>query len=113
VRVTNEWDQAIPRFSLSTDYHYDAPQPEQMGTVPAQVFEGNDSIFSPMGPTMGGDLGPRMTLSFYLDPRVIDALRSRAASLSTDSHWIALRTDGYEFDRVPGKVVAEFLEREE
>jgi hypothetical protein len=113
VRVTNEWNQPIPRFSLSTDCHYDAPQPEQMVSVPALALGERESMFHPLGATTGGDLWPRLPVSFYLDPSVLGSLRSRAASLSTESQWIAMRTDGYEFDRIPGEMVAAFLDSEE
>jgi hypothetical protein len=42
----------------------------------------------------------------------ISGLKSRAASMSPETHWIALRTADQEFDRISGGSVAEFLEQE-
>jgi len=110
VRVTNGWTRPVPRFSLSTECHYDAPQPEQIGSVQAHALGGSESMFHPMGPILGDDLWTRVTVGFYLDPAMMVPLRSRVAALSTESYWIALRTDGQEFDRIPGEVLGAFLE---
>jgi hypothetical protein len=109
VRLVSSWSRPIPGFSLSTDCRYDAPQPEQHGLVEAQVLGGSESGFHALGAHTGRDLCPRVVNEFCLDPALMPPLLSRAASLSTESHWIALRTDGCEFDRIPGDVVAGFL----
>jgi hypothetical protein len=114
VRVTNGWNSTIPKLSLSTECHYDAPQPEKVGTIQAAAVGGSESMFHPMGSAMmGDDLWPQTTAGFALDPRVLELLRSRVASLSTESYWIALRTDGQEFDRIPGVVLGSFLDEDE
>jgi len=41
---------------------------------------------------------------FHLNPQGMKVLRSRVAAVSTEVYWIALRTDGYEFDRIPGRI---------
>jgi hypothetical protein len=112
VRVTNGWDQHIPNFSLSTECHYDAPQLITVGQTEARMLGGSESMFHPIG-FGGSDLWPTMTTGYALDLQVMPVLRSRVASLSTESYWIALRTDGYEFDRIPGEIVGEFLDAEE
>jgi hypothetical protein len=83
-----------------------------MGTVPGQWLGGTESMFHPMGAWTGGNLWPGLTIEFALDPMLRGPLRSRIASLSTESYWIALRTDGYEFDRIPGATVGAFLQGE-
>jgi len=113
VRVTSEWDRLIPQFSLATDCTYDAPQPEKVGDVQTHVMGESGRVFHPMDSGQGGDLWPGVPMGYYLDLRMLSKLRSRAASLSTESHWISLRTDGYEFDRIPGEMVAAFLDKEE
>ena len=82
VRVTNQWDETIPEFSLSTECHYDAPQPERVGTVQAAVLSGGEAMFHRMRMILGNDLRPRLTVSYYLDPAVMGPPRSRAAALS-------------------------------
>jgi hypothetical protein len=109
VKVRNGWDQAIPKFSLTTECHYDAPQPQQMGQTQALMLGGSESMFLPIGFSCP-DLYPTMTAGYALDAMVMPMLRSRVASLSTESYYIALRTDGYEFERIPGHVVGEFLD---
>lgn len=87
VRITNGWTRPVPKFSLSTECHYDAPQPEQIGSVQAQALGGSESMFYPMGPVSGSDLWPQVTVGFFLDPAVMGPLRSRVAALSTESYW--------------------------
>jgi hypothetical protein len=65
-----------------------------------------------MYPPTNCALWPNHPQDFFLDPRVMPLLRNRAAALSTESHWIAFRTDGQEFDRIHGSVVSEFLDSE-
>jgi hypothetical protein len=112
VRVTNGWSRQIPKFSLSTDCHYDAPQPVEVGAVQGQWLGGSESMFHPIGFKTGGNFWPGLTLEFALDPMVMGPLRSRVAALSTESYWIALRTAGHEFDRIPGERVGAFVEGE-
>jgi hypothetical protein len=47
---------------------------------------------------------------FHLNPQGMKVLRSRVAAVSTEVYWIALRTDGYEFDRIPGELVGAFVD---
>jgi hypothetical protein len=47
---------------------------------------------------------------FHLNPQGMKVLRSRVAAVSTEGYWIALRTDGYEFDRIPGELVGAFAD---
>jgi hypothetical protein len=113
VRVTNGWDRPIPRFSLATVADYEAPQPWDIRGIDAQMLGGSETFFHPMGPVVGPDFWPGRTAEFALDTRVLPSVRSRAAALSPESHRISLRTDGYEFDRIGGGRVAEFLMTEE
>jgi hypothetical protein len=75
-----------------------------------QMIGGMESMFTQMSPVLGPDLYPRRPTGFALNPKILPVLRSRAASLSPEHHWIALLTDGYEFDRISGSTVAGFLE---
>jgi hypothetical protein len=110
VRVTNGWDHAIPKFSLSNECHYDAPQPQQIGQTQALMLGGSESMYQRVEGLSGSELWPRMSVGYALDPTAMQMLRSRVAALSTESYYIALRTDGYEFDRISGEVVGEFLD---
>jgi hypothetical protein len=110
VRVTNGWNQHIPRFSLSADCHYDAPQPVQMGKTQVMMLIDSE-LMLPITDLVGiSDLRPTITVEWFLDPRALPVLRRGVDSLSTESYYIALRTYGYEFDRIPGEVVREFLD---
>jgi hypothetical protein len=101
VRVTNTWAKVIPRFSLSCE-----DGNETVG--PGRGVSNRDERFKPLKPFMG-DLHPLMSAEFVLRPEAFPLFRSRAASLSIEQYWIALLTDGYEFDRIPGELVAKFL----
>jgi hypothetical protein len=112
VRVTNGWKRPVPTFSISADYRYDAPQPEQVGHTQAHVLSDSERMFRPLGVSFQGELWPRMTAEFALDPTALNCLQSRAASMSAETYWFALRTDGQEFDRIPGQVVGAFLDED-
>jgi hypothetical protein len=112
VRVANGWFRQIPNFSLATVCRYEAPQPVDLGTVPAQALGGSEQMFRRLGASGDGDLWAGMTADFILDPRAMGPLRSRVASLSTECYWIVLLTDGHEFDRIPGEIVGAFLEED-
>ena len=58
------------------------------------------------------DLGPGRPRAFVLLPEAADAFRSRGMSLSRESHYIAVCTDGYEFDRIGGDQITDLLMRE-
>ena len=57
------------------------------------------------------DLSPGRLKSLRLSTRSPSKQsRGRAAALDPESHWIAICTDGYEFDpESSGKAVADFL----
>lgn len=112
VRVVNGWSHQIPNFSLATVCNYETPQPMDLGTVPAQVLGGSEQMLRRLGASGDNDLWAGMTADFILDPRVMEPLGSRVASLSTECYWIALLTEGYEFDRIPGEVVGAFFEED-
>jgi hypothetical protein len=115
VEVTNEWERPIQGFFLATVCNYPQPQPMKTGNsgIDFQVFSGTETMFTPMGRILGPDLYPRTPTGFALNPQVLPILRSRAASLSPEYHWIALLTDGYEFDRISGTMIAGFLDQAE
>lgn len=116
VELRNEWDRAIPNISLSNVWQAQTPQPMKTGREGVEVAQvgGSESMYAAVRPPAGGpfDLYPGSPAVFALDPRAMPFLKSRAASLSPEYHWIALCTDGHEFDRLPGSDVAGFLEIE-
>jgi hypothetical protein len=58
----------------------------------------------------GNDLAQRVPVGYRLPPDFFQAIQSWVASMSPECYWIALQTDGEEFDRVPGQDVADFLD---
>jgi hypothetical protein len=108
VRIVNTWHQPIPAFSLSVDYKYETPQPSRIGDTPSR-HAGGATYFAQKSAN-DGMLRPNTPTEYYLHPAPFRALQSYAASLSPENFWIALRTAEREFDRVPGNVVAEFIE---
>jgi hypothetical protein len=110
-RVISGWHMPIPKFSLTADYRFDVPQPTA-GIAKGRYAGGSDSFCLPRDSVYGEDLYPRVTVEYYLPPMAISGLKSRAASMSPETHWIALRTADQEFDRISGGSVAEFLEQE-
>jgi hypothetical protein len=44
------------------------------------------------------------------NPQRMKVLRSRVAAVSTEGYWIALRTEGYEFERIPCELVGAFVD---
>jgi hypothetical protein len=113
VRVTNGWNKPIPNFSLTTECHPGTALPLKVGSVQAWDLGGSESMFHPMRPGIMGTSWPGVTVDYYLDPQAMKMLRSRVAAVSTEGYWIGLRTDGYEFDRIPGEVVGAFVDQEE
>lgn len=109
VEVASSWTQEIPAFSLSLDYQH-ALQPLKVGNTVVRTAGGSDAMFRPIDGLPQGDLWPRKTRVYALDTAGLAALRSRAASLSPEDYWLSLRTDDYEFDRVGGRELAEFLD---
>jgi hypothetical protein len=114
VTVTNKWNE-IPAFTLAVGFEYEAHQPHP--TAPpewgVEAIGGSDSCFEMVGPPIGLDsLMFSIPATFVFDPAFLPDARSRAVAMSTESQWISLRTNGYEFDRIDGKVLAEFLETE-
>jgi len=121
VRVTNRWNRTVPVFTPAVHYDNETPQPKSAGV---QRVGGDISLFHPLEPLSSvvkvsgvhplhrRDLWPQCSLAFYLDHRAMPELRSYAASLSPERYWIKLRTEGLEFDRIPGDVVGQFLDAE-
>jgi hypothetical protein len=101
VRVTNAWGREIPRLSLSCE-----DRNETAG--PVHRAAGREERFKPLKPFMG-DLFPHASAEFLFRSEALPLFLSRTAVLSTEQYWIALRTDGYEFDRIPGEVLEKFL----
>jgi hypothetical protein len=108
--VKSSWDRAIPNFSITADFKYDAPQPTDLGAVKSHMAGGSISFVLPQGSAHGKDLSPHVAVEYYLPPMFLTQMKSRAASMSPETHWLSLRTDNQEFDRIPGSVVADFLE---
>lgn len=112
VEVCSTWGEMIPDVSLAACYRNEAPQP--LG-IRAQLPGGRSHAFFHLngGARAVALIGPRSGAAFALDPDALPALRSRAAALSPESHWLAILTGGHEFHRVPGDVVAQFLNDDE
>lgn len=114
VTVRNGWDRPIPEFCLAAAF--DAGMNLPVPGAPAELGlrdagAGSESAFVRVGPPIGGgDLVPHLPAAFAFSLDFYPGLRDRAAVLSPDQHWIELRTAGYEFDRIPGKAVADFLD---
>lgn len=112
VVIANGWTRPVPDFSLVAAFRYEAPQSEMIGDIRAQLTGGTDAMFFPAEGGLSKELWPGQKRSYVLDPRALPSIKSRAAALSPESHWLSLRTAGQEFDKVPGAIVAQFLESE-
>lgn len=108
VELTNNWSEPIPNFAMSAFFKNEAPQP--VAGFQGTITSGSDTLFIPAEPLPGRSLHPGQTVQFAYHPVGLDALKSRVAALSPESHWIALETDKHEFARIPGAEVAAFLE---
>lgn len=108
VRLKNQWRGKIPNVSVTTDHVAESPDMLNLGGITSEAVGGSETML-PMPGNLGKDLLPDRVYGFYLDPRFFEILKTRAVAFSPESHWITLRTDGHEFDRIPGKQVATFL----
>jgi hypothetical protein len=110
VALVNQWNCPIPNFSLSADRRPESPQPESDVPPDWGLGGAGDGPRAFRRLTSGGpDLDPRVGALFASEPSLLPDVRRWAAGLSPEGHWITLRTDGYEFDRIPGARVAAFL----
>jgi hypothetical protein len=107
VKVTNGWFRPIPKLSLSVCHQ--GSQHYQIGSIPVEESGGSmrlqSQTFLP-----DNTIYPGYVARFALPSLFLDSLRSQAAVMSPDDHWLALETDGREFFRVGGAELATFLE---
>ncbi|WP_439623391.1 hypothetical protein [Gemmata sp.] len=112
VELMNTWSEPIPDVSLKTVWEAHTPRPAvgMPGNVGGLETGGYESFFLRMTPAGGESLPPNFPVRFAYECTQFAILQGRAAMMSPEHHWIALCTNGHEFDRIPGGEIAAHLD---
>lgn len=112
VELHNSWHEQIPKISLASCWENETPQ--EVRGFPAKMavqdLGGSDMAFSRMTPIGLDSLPINYPIVFLYAMNFLETLQSRIAALSPERYWISLRTEGYEFDRIPGAELAALLD---
>ncbi len=113
VELSNKWKHHIPNISVNSVWEAQSPQPmEPTGSgIVAMMVGASESAFRREPDGDHASLAPKIPALFASDQQATREMRSRAVALSPEHHWLALCTDGYEFDRIPGAIVAGFFDQ--